>query len=272
MKYSTIFLLLLPVIINAFAVWETSSVKGSSDLANEKSHTHDETSFRNHEMWTLKAVRANPHQQNSSPSVKILLPEDKETFTWESQIRYAIEVSDAADGESRYGEINANEVLLEIAYMPVSNAELVKEQVEEAKIREEHQGLTLMKKSTCFGCHADKNRTAGPSFSEIAEKYEQNSNTIKTLGNNIVQGSSGIWGSLEMPAHPDFTLEEAMQIADYILEQGGKKHHWVYPGLEGTIRIINKPENDSQGVYILTASYTSQSQVRGQHTIVLEIN
>lgn len=61
-----------------------------------------------------------------------------------------------------------------------------------------------------------------------------------------------------MPSHPDFTPEEAAQIADYVLEQGGNKYRWVYPGLEGAFRIIEKPETDSQGVYILTASYTSR--------------
>jgi cytochrome c len=210
-------------------------------------------------------------QENSPPQVKILMPGADKVYTWGTQIRYTISVSDAKDGESQYGEINANEVLLEITYLPVAKGVVLTEQIKKVQARQEPRGLALIKKSTCFGCHADKTRVAGPSFLEIAGKYEPSPEMIRNLGSHIVKGSSGNWGNMEMPAHPDFAEEEAKHIADYILKQGANKYHWIYPGLEGAFRVIEKPENDSEGIYILTASYTNQTNVLGKHSVVLKI-
>jgi len=210
-------------------------------------------------------------KQENAPKVEITLPGDPQDVTWSAQVRYAIHVSDEKDGDSKYGEIEARECLLEIAYFAVSEETEVREILGTSRKEQEHPGLSLLKRSTCFGCHGDKTRLAGPSFMEIAGRYEYNSRTAKDLGSRIIGGSSGIWGSQVMPSHPDFTMEDATRIADYILEQGGNKNRWVYPGLEGTFRIIKEPEDHDQGIYVLTASYTSSSNIRGEHSIILKI-
>ena len=213
----------------------------------------------------------NKIQDDSVPQVKIFLSEERDSVDWGSQIRYTINVSDIKDGDSQYGEINGNEVLLKIEYLSVDNEEDIRERIEALKKEPEHKGLTLMKKSTCFGCHADKTKIGGPSFSEMAEKYKPTLSNIKSLAVNISEGSSGIWGSSTMPAHPNFTAKETEQIADYILQQGSKKNKWIIPGLEGIFLTKEKPSNSAKGVYVLTASYTSRSQLKGQDLKVIKI-
>lgn len=219
-----------------------------------------------HEIMSSKGAQA-----DSIPEVELILAENPDFFSWGSQVRYTIHVSDKKDGQSKYGEINANEVILEIEYLPATDYENVKEKIKSAEIQPEPEGLSLIKKSTCFGCHADKTRLSGPSFLEIAQKYENTSSNIKSLAGSISGGSSGIWGNAVMPAHPDFTEKEAQQIAAYILEQGARKNNWILPGLEGAFQIIKKPQDSEKGIYSLTASYTSQSQVKGQTSIILHI-
>ncbi|SHG45263.1 Cytochrome c551/c552 [Chryseolinea serpens] len=209
--------------------------------------------------------------QPSEPRVEILTPHENESFTWGSQVRYAIAVADAVDGASKYGEITATECLLEIEYLPATIATDVKAIVAKAASRPEPPGLSRMKMSTCFGCHADKITLAGPSFAEIAQRYGNQTGSSRLLGKRIIEGSSGVWGASEMPSHPDITTEAAEQIATYILEQGAKKNSWIYPGFEGTFRIIDKPATDAKGVYRLTASYTSKAQRRGQHSVVFKV-
>lgn len=215
--------------------------------------------------WNFRSQIENV--QPAVPQVKIVAPDEKRSYTWEEQVRYSISVSDPKDGESKYGEIPAQECLLTLEYLPDDNAESIKKAIE----KREEKGLSLMKKSTCFGCHAQKTRLAGPSFQEIAERYELNESTIKNLSNHILKGSLGVWGNQQMPAHPDFTEEQCNQIARYILEVGDHPYRWVYPGLEGVFRIIDKPEIDHDGIYVLTASYTSTSGAEGRHSIVLKI-
>lgn len=210
-------------------------------------------------------------QDDSIPEVELVLAENPAFFSWGSQVRYTINVSDKKDGQSKYGEINANEVTLKIAYLPVTDNEQAKEKIMPTEKQPEPEGLLLMKRSTCFGCHADKTRLSGPSFLEIAQKYENISGNIESLASSISGGSSGNWGNAVMPAHPDFTAKESQQIAAYILEQGARKNNWILPGLEGAFQIIKKPADSENGMYVLTATYTSQSEVTGQTSLILHI-
>jgi cytochrome c len=205
--------------------------------------------------------------QPAAPQVKFLTPDEKTSYTWNEQVRYSISISDPKDGESKYGEIPSQECLLTLEYVPVNKEDEIKKAIE----KKEEKALSLVKKSTCFGCHAQTTRVAGPSFQEIAARYETNEATINNLGDHILKGSIGVWGNQQMPAHPDFTEEQCRQIAKYILEIDNHPYRWVYPGLEGVFRVIDKPSIDREGVYVLTASYTSTSGAEGRHSIVLKI-
>ena len=74
-----------------------------------------------------------------------------------------------------------------------------------------------------------------------------------------------------MPAHPNLSLEETELIADYILDQGGRKNSLVLPGLEGTFHIRKKPEDSQNGWYLLVASYKSRSGVKGSDSVILRV-
>jgi cytochrome c len=202
-----------------------------------------------------------------SPQVNILGPDEKKTYTWNEQVRYSIAVTDQKDGDSKYGEIPAQECLLTITYLPAN------QRAEFSKVKEqkEPKALSIMKKSTCFGCHAHKTKLAGPSFQEIAQRYQSSEANINNLSQHILNGSTGVWGDQQMPAHPDLNEEQRRQIASYILEIGNHPYRWVYPGLEGAFRIMDKPKDAQDGVYVLTASYTSTSGLEGRHSIILTI-
>lgn len=78
-------------------------------------------------------------------------------------------------------------------------------------------GRQLIQKSDCKACHMDDARIIGPSYLEVAEKYEENDTTITYLANKIIQGGSGNWGEVPMTPHPQHSQEEAEQMAKYIL-------------------------------------------------------
>jgi cytochrome c len=205
--------------------------------------------------------------QDDIPQVRIIAPDETKTYTWNEQVRYAISVSDKQDGDSKYGEIPSNECSLSITYLPGNKESDIKELID----REEDPALLLIKRSTCFGCHAHKAKLSGPSFEAIATRYGNDETTIKNISGKILNGSKGTWGDEQMPAHPDLTEEQRRKIAAYILEMGDKPNYWIYPGLEGSFRTIEKPKTDTQGVYVLTAGYTSRSGKDGRHSVVLKV-
>lgn len=78
------------------------------------------------------------------------------------------------------------------------------------------EGKTLVEGSDCLGCHKVDEKMIGPSYKEVAAKYENTPENVEMLADKIVKGSSGVWGDVPMPAH-GFSKENAKFMAQYIL-------------------------------------------------------
>ncbi len=78
------------------------------------------------------------------------------------------------------------------------------------------EGKSLVEGSDCLGCHKLDERMIGPSYKEVAEKYENTPENVDMLAEKILKGSSGVWGDVPMPAH-GFSKENAKYMAQYIL-------------------------------------------------------
>jgi cytochrome c len=215
--------------------------------------------------------------ENNPPKIIITSPQNGDQFLWNSTIRYNIKITDIEDGLSEYDEINAKEVLLEVYYLP--DASKAKQYLAgKAKIVKENIGLTMLKKSDCFTCHASKNKLIGPSFELIAKRYLLNRNSLERLTKNVINGSAGIWGRAPMPAHKTMKTEEVKQMISWILANNSNPNLTFYPGTEGAFRVNEKPANENgKGVIVLTASYTDhgekgtmQNKKYGQHSILLK--
>jgi cytochrome c len=215
-------------------------------------------------------------QENSAPVVRIITPTDRSTLRWNADVQYTIQVSDKEDGNSEYDEINSNEVLLKVVYIPDTMKAL---NYSSGKItQDEPRAITLMKTSTCFSCHTSRTKLIGPSFDRIAEKYNYSEETIAALGHKIMYGSKGVWSEVPMPSNTDLKPEEIKEVVKWILKNNSDSNTFYQTGLKGTIRIKEKGVKDTGiGVYVLTASYIDhglavkpQLKKRGQHTIILK--
>ncbi|SMO50439.1 c-type cytochrome [Gracilimonas mengyeensis] len=219
----------------------------------------------------LNSSRFDAAEENTGPEVELTLSAKDQHASWGQQIRYSIEVNDATDGSSRYGEIETTRVLLNLRYVP----EVLTPGAIPVGVRLANKfpkGAALIAQSTCFGCHADKKSMVGPSFADIANAHEKQERSKEELISSISEGSSGTWGEVQMPPTPDYTEEEITEIVEYILEQGACNYCWVYPGVEGVFEIINQPEKAAKpGAYVVTASYTSSEGIRGSDTVLLKI-
>jgi len=227
-------------------------------------------------------------QENSPPKVTITTPKKNSTFQWNSIVPYVISISDREDGNSEYNEISNNEVLLMVKYLPDSS-QVKKYLLDRSKVN--HEPLFWMSTSTCFNCHAAKTKLIGPSFEQIAQRYTDPSGALDSLAKKIIAGSSGRWGDLKMPPHPDLKIDQARVIVRWILKNSADADLNYIAGIEGVFRTREKPNKEpGKGVYILTARYTdhgvkgssrnpSDQGIRavkgsklGQHTVVLKNN
>lgn len=78
------------------------------------------------------------------------------------------------------------------------------------------EGKGLIEGADCLGCHKLDERLIGPSYQEVAKKYDNTPENVEMLAEKIIKGSLGVWGNVPMPAH-GFSKENAKFMAQYIL-------------------------------------------------------
>lgn len=77
-------------------------------------------------------------------------------------------------------------------------------------------GEKLISKLDCVGCHHKSMKILGPSYSEIAKKYDFNDKNINYLTTKIIKGGSGVWGKIPMAAHSSLKKEDVKTMVKYI--------------------------------------------------------
>lgn len=78
------------------------------------------------------------------------------------------------------------------------------------------KGLNLIAKSDCFTCHKLREPATGPSYGDVAAKYEDNEENRNMLADKIIKGGQGVWGQVPMTSHPDISQEDAVAMVKYI--------------------------------------------------------
>ena len=78
-------------------------------------------------------------------------------------------------------------------------------------------GSEAITKSDCFTCHTISEKLIGPSFIDIAVKYEPTDANITKLTDKIINGGFGPWGNTPMTPHPRLSKAAAEAMVKYIL-------------------------------------------------------
>jgi cytochrome c len=185
-------------------------------------------------------------QENHPPLVKIEAPS---TASAGSALRYTISVSDKEDGDTKYDEINPNEILLQV-------------QVGSGK-KNDVSALHSMMASNCMNCHAFRSKLIGPSYIDISNKYSVAD--ASTLAKHVKDGSKGVWGDIVMPTHPELADEKISEMVNWILKYKDHKNVEYYLGKEGLVQLKNK------GTIVLTATYLDHQQTMGEDQMKIDV-
>jgi cytochrome c len=197
-----------------------------------------------------------PAQENHKPSVKILKPLDLAVFQAGTAVSYQISVADAEDGDSKYDEINAKEVVLEVKRITTGSRKHNAGKPEPMTA----PGLSIMAVSNCFNCHNFNSKSIGPSFFGISKRYPPTKANTDTLIARIRNGSSGIWGKEKMPSHPELSREQISAAVQWIMKNAAVRDISYYNGLSGIIQFTA----NQKGTFLLSAGYTDHG-IPGEH-------
>ncbi|HEY1608747.1 MAG TPA: c-type cytochrome [Paraburkholderia sp.] len=79
------------------------------------------------------------------------------------------------------------------------------------------QGLALARQKNCMSCHSETRPLMGPALRDVARKYAGRPDAQAYLARKIMDGSSGVWGMVPMPANTQLSAPQAAELAAWIL-------------------------------------------------------
>lgn len=212
---------------------------------------------------------------NQPPVVDITWEGNTQFYIEGGSGKYSVSVTDQEDGSLADGKIKGDRVMVTFDYLPQGYDMTL---IAQGHQRPELPGKILMAESDCKNCHLIDEKSAGPSYRDVAKRYKKDPQAIEILSNKIINGGSGVWGDTQMAAHPQINKENAMLIVEYILSLANQEGKKSLP-VEGTVK-FNPPAQSTEGMpkgaYILTASYDDRGNgvipsLAGDKTLVLKV-
>ena len=79
------------------------------------------------------------------------------------------------------------------------------------------KAITIIANSDCRTCHLVDEKSQGPAWREVANKYAGQDTAVRYLADKIIAGGSGVWGTIPMAPHPTMSREDAETLAQYVL-------------------------------------------------------
>ena len=81
----------------------------------------------------------------------------------------------------------------------------------------EAAGLALAQQQNCMSCHSVTRPFMGPALRDVAAKYADREDAANYLKHKILDGSTGVWGVVPMPANTQLTPDQAATLAGWVL-------------------------------------------------------
>ncbi len=181
---------------------------------------------------------------NSVPAVRFLSPQEGDFFTPGEPVAFKLGINDPEDGDGKGREAEFSmRTLVSSAWASA-----------DGKLSSEDPGLSRMKQSDCFNCHAVSQKIVGPSLMDIATKYKGQPGALEVSVDRVVKGSTGVWSPLPMLPHSQHTADEVYMMVKWIYNlASAEATPTVARGIEGQ---ITSPKDGKLSSGIIEATFT----------------
>ncbi|RYE22436.1 MAG: c-type cytochrome, partial [Sphingobacteriales bacterium] len=145
---------------------------------------------------------------NAQPQVNVSIKGNHSFYFTDKPVSYKVNVTDKG---AVYNPAN-----LYVSSDFIKGSDLAGANWGHQAVSETMQGKNLMLSLDCKACHTETQKSIGPSFTAVAEKYKTSPDAGSFLPAKIIKGGSGVWGEVPMPAHLSLKEAEARQIVTWI--------------------------------------------------------
>lgn len=217
-----------------------------------------------------KSNGINIYSGNETPEVTIDITGGNKSFYIPGlPLQYAVRVTDKTD-TARFDSTN---LFVSVDYIEGFDkaAASMGHQQGQANI----SGKNLMLSLDCKSCHKEAEKSIGPSFVQVSDKYLKDANASKYLAEKIIKGGSGVWGEVAMAAHPTLPQQDVNQIVSWILSLSDKEA--VKKSLPQSGIIVAAANEKPESVLVISAGYTDKGgnnikALTGNSTVSLRSN
>jgi cytochrome c len=212
---------------------------------------------------------------NEPPVVTFDISSGNKSFFFPGQsFDYEVKVTDKEDGALGSG-ITEDAVAVNIDYLPegFDKTQIVQGHLAADASAGFIKGKDLMEKSDCKSCHLIDKKSIGPMYKDVAKKYKNDPKAVDNLAKKVINGGGGVWGDVNMAAHPQVPLADAQEMVRYVLSLDEAKVAATLPPKGEFTPTIKKGENPG-GVFLLRAAYADKGangipSARSEQTMVL---
>ncbi|MBX2898870.1 MAG: ThuA domain-containing protein [Cyclobacteriaceae bacterium] len=190
---------------------------------------------------------------NEPPAIEIAVAGNSQFYIPGGSADYKVTVTDKEDGTTTDGKIAASRVKVTVDYHPQGFDMTA---IAQGHQRAELPGKLAIAESDCKSCHLLDQKSAGPSYRDIAKRYAKDVRATEVLSDKILNGGSGNWGEVAMAAHPQLTKAQTVQMVEYILSLATEEKVKSLP-LSGkaAFAVVPPPGPAVTSAYVLTATY-----------------
>ncbi len=201
---------------------------------------------------TSKSDVVNVYAGNEAPTVNVAIEGNQSFYFPGTPVKYAVAIEDK-DDTSKVKD--PADLVVTANYIEGSD---------KAAMPQGHQvmsaaaiGKNLMLSYDCKSCHKVDEKSIGPAFTAVSQKYAKDANAMSYLTNKITKGGGGVWGETAMSAHPDIKEGDLKQIVSWILSLEASKNVKSLPANGSVSPTMNQPVKD-RGILYISATYTDK--------------
>ncbi|MEQ9440343.1 MAG: ThuA domain-containing protein, partial [Cyclobacteriaceae bacterium] len=238
-------------------VWDLGNGKTETTTTPEYTYIYDKSGdydisveVKDNEGASSKSDPVGVYAGNTKPNVSIEITQGNRSFYLPGQpFGYTVKVSDPEDGN----DIVPGNLMVSMDYVQGYDKAEDNMGHQEGEALIEGKNLTL--NLDCKSCHKENEKSIGPAYQQVSQKYQDDPDATNYLVQKIINGGGGVWGETQMAAHPDLAEADATQIVSWILSLSGEEER--APSLPATGTITPEAGNP-EAALVLMASYTDQ--------------
>ncbi|MDT0684975.1 ThuA domain-containing protein [Autumnicola psychrophila] len=206
---------------------------------------------------TSQSPKVEVYAGNTRPKVTIGITGNPNFYLPNTPVRYSVTVEDIEDGNISEEDLQARGYVKTDYLESSDQAALHVATVE--PMATGLPGKAKMESLDCVACHKIDEKSVGPAYKQMAERYKDNPEAMNFLPETILKGGSGNWGDMAMAAHPDLPLSDAKEIVTWILSLANEDSKEPSMPMSGSFVPSQRFELQPQGDIILSASYKDKA-------------